>query len=55
MTKLCISADPLNCLCIYANREYRAFRAPTARNPATVVREDVLFEGHHFEQGKSGS
>jgi acetyltransferase-like isoleucine patch superfamily enzyme len=24
-------------------------------NPATVVREDVLFEGHHFEQGKSGS
>jgi hypothetical protein len=24
-------------------------------NPATVVREDVLFEGHHFEQGKNGS
>ena len=24
-------------------------------NPATVVREDVLFEGHHFEPSKSGS
>jgi hypothetical protein len=24
-------------------------------NPATVVREDVLFEGHHFDDGKSES
>ena len=24
-------------------------------NPAIVVREDVLFEGHHFEHGESGS